>query len=226
LAGNISSNVFTLVRSDSYRLAITSPAPFGTYANGQAQVVSGYVSAFKNEGLPTQTNVVSVTVNGVGTTLGSIDSYGNRSFTTTNTVPVSANGSPTPLNVTVEWADGTGDPKLGELEGYYVTAKEASYREHASAEVTYADNADCFPYPKRIADILTLDSFTGPFGGDINSIEINQEVDHLWDCVGNETVRYYGDGWRRCRRGRGVGGNQAAAVSDLFGQCIALRNLV
>jgi hypothetical protein len=52
------------VRTDRYRAVITSPE-FGAYAHGQPQVVSGYVSAKVDEGLPTETNIVSVTINGV-----------------------------------------------------------------------------------------------------------------------------------------------------------------
>ena len=76
-AGNVRSNLFTLVRGNRYRLVITSPDS-GTYVNTSAMLVSGYVSALRDEGLPTETNVVSVTVNGVPTELSSgVDGDGN-----------------------------------------------------------------------------------------------------------------------------------------------------
>ncbi len=133
-AGNTTSNAFTVVRSDRYRLAITSPA-FGSFVNFSNVVVSGYVSALKDEGLPTATNVVAVTVNGVATTLGSVDGNGNRSFTTTSALPVPGDGSPVVLNVVAEWADGTTDP-VAEMEGYLVTHKETSYDEEGHAEAS------------------------------------------------------------------------------------------
>ena len=83
---------FTIIRSDRYRFAITSPA-FGEFATAPSNYVSGYVSAKFDEGLPRETNVVSVTVNGIGTTLGEVDENGNRSFATTNAVPLPADGS-------------------------------------------------------------------------------------------------------------------------------------
>jgi hypothetical protein len=87
-AGNASSNVFTVIRSDRYRFKITSPA-FGEFATAPSNYVSGYVSAKFDEGLPTETNVTSVFINGVAAVLGTnIDANGNLSFTTTNAIPL------------------------------------------------------------------------------------------------------------------------------------------
>lgn len=87
-AGNVSSNVFTVISSSRYRFAITSPA-FGDFATAPSNYVSGYVGALFDEGLPTQTNVQGVVINGVAAMLGTnIDADGNLSFTTTNAIPV------------------------------------------------------------------------------------------------------------------------------------------
>ena len=85
-AGNASSNLFTLIRSNRYRCQITSPA-FGAFATTPTTYVSGYVSALYDEGLPTQTTITGVFINGVAAVLGTnIDANGNRSFTTTNAI--------------------------------------------------------------------------------------------------------------------------------------------
>jgi hypothetical protein len=68
-AGNATSNIFTIIRSDRYRFVITSPT-FGDFATAPSNTVSGYVSAKFDEGLPTQTNVTTVTINGVQAVLG------------------------------------------------------------------------------------------------------------------------------------------------------------
>ena len=87
-AGNSSSNLFTMVRSTRYRFEITSPA-FGEFATAPSNYVSGYVSALFDEGLPTQTNVTSVFINGVAAVLDTnVDANGNLSFTTTNAIPL------------------------------------------------------------------------------------------------------------------------------------------
>ena len=87
-AGNTTSNAFMIVRSNRYRFAITSPA-FDQYSSAFSNYVSGYVSALFDEGLPTQTNVTSVLINGVAAVLGTnVDTNGNLSFTTTNAIPL------------------------------------------------------------------------------------------------------------------------------------------
>ena len=50
ISGNASTNAFTLVNTYDYQLGITSPAAFGTYANGEAQTVSGFVSQYWDSG--------------------------------------------------------------------------------------------------------------------------------------------------------------------------------
>ncbi|HUI08454.1 MAG TPA: hypothetical protein VL486_15745 [Verrucomicrobiae bacterium] len=87
-AGNATSNVFTIIRSDRYRFEITSPG-FGEFATAPSNYVSGYVSAKFDEGLPTETNITSVLINGVAAVLDTnIDAEGNLSFATTNAIPV------------------------------------------------------------------------------------------------------------------------------------------
>jgi hypothetical protein len=102
-AGNASSNSFTIVRSNHYRGAITSPA-FGRFATTPSNYVSGYVSAKYDEGLPTETNVTEVYVNGVAAVLATNpDAYGNLTFTTTNAIPLGV-----PITATI---GGPGIPK-------------------------------------------------------------------------------------------------------------------
>src|ERR1051326_6615479 len=93
--------------------------PVGFFANGQPQVISGYVSAYKDEGLPTEEPLDSVTVNGIATTLGSIDGNGNVPFTTVAAVPVPTNGEFMSINIQIIWPS-TNTIPLGILEGYDV----------------------------------------------------------------------------------------------------------
>ncbi|MGD0061450.1 MAG: hypothetical protein ABSD58_18735, partial [Verrucomicrobiia bacterium] len=87
-AGNASSNVFTLISGTDFSGAITNPV-FGAFATAPSNYVSGYVSALYDAGLPTQTNVTSVTINGVAAVLGTNqDAYGNIPFWTTNAIPL------------------------------------------------------------------------------------------------------------------------------------------
>jgi hypothetical protein len=87
-AGNSSSNVFTIISSTEFSALITNPA-FGAFATAPSNTVSGYVSALFDVGLPSQTNVMGVMINGVAAVLGTdVDTNGNVSFTTTNEVPV------------------------------------------------------------------------------------------------------------------------------------------
>jgi len=120
-AGHATSNIFTLVCGNRYQFAITSPAA-GSFINATNVTVTGYVSAMRDANLPSQTNVVSVTVNGVGTTLGGVDGNGNRSFTTTNDIPVPIDGSTLTLSAVVEWADGTKDP-VSETMGHWLSIR-------------------------------------------------------------------------------------------------------
>ncbi|MGO9529374.1 MAG: hypothetical protein ACLP0A_17580, partial [Verrucomicrobiia bacterium] len=87
-AGNASSNVYTIISSTEFSGAITNPV-FGTFATAPSNYVSGYVSALYDAGLPTQTNITTVTVNGVAAILGTnVDAYGNLPFWTTNVIPL------------------------------------------------------------------------------------------------------------------------------------------
>ena len=87
-AGNTTSNVFTVIRSTRYRFEITSPT-FCEFATAPSNYVSGYVSAKFDEGLPTETNVTTVLINGVPAVLDTnVDENGNVTFTTTNAVPI------------------------------------------------------------------------------------------------------------------------------------------
>jgi hypothetical protein len=87
-AGNASSNSFTIVRANHFRGAITSPA-FGQFATAPSNYVSGYVSAKYDEGLPTETKITEVYVNGVAAVLSTTpDANGNLTFTTTNAIPL------------------------------------------------------------------------------------------------------------------------------------------
>jgi len=87
-AGNTSSNMFTIISSTEFSAAITNPV-LDAFATAPSNMVSGYVSALVDVGMPTQTNVVGVMINGVAAVLGTnVDANGNLSFVTTNAVPV------------------------------------------------------------------------------------------------------------------------------------------
>ncbi|MGO9243638.1 MAG: hypothetical protein ACLQDC_02570 [Verrucomicrobiia bacterium] len=87
-AGNTSSNTYTIISSTEFSGAITNPV-YGVFATAPSNTVSGYVSALYDAGLPTQTNVTSVTINGVAAVLGTnVDAYGNIPFWTTNAIPL------------------------------------------------------------------------------------------------------------------------------------------
>jgi hypothetical protein len=182
ISGNTSTNTFTFVNTLDYQLGITSPAPFGTYANGQPQVISGYVSGYWDLGLPTQTNVVSVTVNGFGTTLSAPDSNSNVWFTTTNAIPVQTNGLPTILNVVVTWANGVIDPPVGILEGYYVTSWNL-------LTTVYEDQTPCSANGNFITDTSTFDNSYSLGSGEV---EIYQDQSSYIDC-GSGVVSSYSD---------------------------------
>ncbi len=106
-AGNATSNTYNVVRSDRFHVAITNLV-FGVFANGQSNIVSGYVSAKIDEGAAGETNLVSLTINGVGTTLhwGQMDEDGHVPFETNDPLPPPANGRFEPLNAETEWANG------------------------------------------------------------------------------------------------------------------------
>jgi hypothetical protein len=87
-AGNASSNLFMIIRTNRYRFQFTSPA-FGEFATTPSTYVRGYVSAKFDEGMPTETNITTVTVNGVAAVLETnVDANGNRWFVTTNAIPL------------------------------------------------------------------------------------------------------------------------------------------
>jgi len=68
----LSSRVLLVERSEKFRAEITSPA-FGSFAEGQSNVVSGYVSAQRDDGTSNAPTVVAVHVNGMTTTLSGGD---------------------------------------------------------------------------------------------------------------------------------------------------------
>jgi len=121
--GDANSYALKLVRTDRYRATITSPE-FGTFANGQAQQVTLYVSTKKDEGLPEETTLASVNVNGVDATpFGDPDENGNQMYAVTLSVPCDV--YIWALTVYIHWADNTLDQvPLGLLEGYFITRKE------------------------------------------------------------------------------------------------------
>jgi hypothetical protein len=103
-AGKHNDYRFTVVRSRDYRGAITSPE-FGSFAEGQPQIVKGYVSEKIDEGTATEGHVLSVFVNGVPTVLGPVDRDGNISYETVRPVPLNPNGGPTAYSVQVHWSN-------------------------------------------------------------------------------------------------------------------------
>ncbi|MGO9528583.1 MAG: hypothetical protein ACLPT4_03535 [Verrucomicrobiia bacterium] len=168
-AGYVSSNVFTLVSGNRYQFAFTTPAP-GTYINNSNVQVVGYVSAFRDAGLPTQTNVVSVTVNGVPTTLTD-GGGGLTNFTTIVPVLVPTDGSALVLNAVVTWADGSTDP-TAEAEGYYIIAEQSIYSEQdATTYIPCGGNSDYYNETY---------TFSGPFGDDNSVTAYNSGFTYLY----------------------------------------------
>ena len=114
-AGNATSNIYTIISTTEFSGAITNPV-FGTFATAPSNYVSGYVSALYDAGLPTQTNVTTVTVNGVAAVLGTnVDAYGNVPFWTTNTIPLGV-----PIIATIGGSghpDRPTDPATGAVTG-------------------------------------------------------------------------------------------------------------
>ncbi|HTS18582.1 MAG TPA: hypothetical protein VMP11_13495 [Verrucomicrobiae bacterium] len=87
-AGHATSETFTLISSTEFSAAITNPV-FDVYTTAPSNYVSGYVSTQFDAGLPTQTNVVGVLINGVAAVVNwnSPDGNGNVAFWTTNMIP-------------------------------------------------------------------------------------------------------------------------------------------
>jgi len=131
-AGNTSSNVYTIISATDFSAAITNPV-FGAFAAAPSNHVSGYVSALYDAGLPTQTNVTSVIINGVAAVLGTnIDAYGNISFTTTNMIPLGV-----PITGTIAGPGiPTDPPSLPPMmsQAYEITAKETVLDSIAASE--------------------------------------------------------------------------------------------
>ncbi|MGO9243681.1 MAG: hypothetical protein ACLPT4_05670 [Verrucomicrobiia bacterium] len=110
-AGYANSNVFTLISSTEFSAAITNPV-FDVYATTPSNYVSGYVSTLFDAGLPTQTNVVGVLINGVAAVVNwnNPDSNGNVPFTTTNMIP---SGVPITGQVWVAGCPPVSQPMIG-----------------------------------------------------------------------------------------------------------------
>jgi hypothetical protein len=104
-AGHATSEAFTLISSTEFSAAITNPV-FDAYATAPSNHVSGYVSTLFDAGLPTQTNVVGVLINGVAAVVNwnNPDGNGNVPFTTTNMIP-----SGTPITGQVLIAGGSSE---------------------------------------------------------------------------------------------------------------------
>lgn len=121
-----SAYAFTIIRSTDYQASITSPGS-DFFANGQAQLISGYVSPKINAGQPGETNLLSVAINGIAATIdwNSFDSNSNVLFQTTQAVPVATDGSWTALNATFVYANGlTNHVPLAVAEGYEFPSKK------------------------------------------------------------------------------------------------------
>jgi len=111
-----------------FHCEITSPG-LDTFANGQPQTVAGVVTPTEYAGTINETNVVSVTVNGVATTLSTtVNADGYLTFTTVTPVPVATDGSSTSVNGVVCLANGQCFTiPLAVLEGYEILKKRVSY---------------------------------------------------------------------------------------------------
>jgi hypothetical protein len=154
-AGNTSSNTYTIISATEFSGAITNPV-FGAFATTPSNYVSGYVSALYDAGLPTQTNITTVTINGVAAVLGTNqDAYGNVPFWTTNMIP---------LGVPITGVVGgpgvpTDSPSLPPVQSqvYEVTAKTTVYdlvpydfdEEDGALRPTYVCGGSWFVYTEN-----------------------------------------------------------------------------
>ena len=118
-AGHATSEVFTLISSTEFSAAITNPV-FDVFSTAPSNYVSGYVSRLFDAGLPTQTNVVGVLINGVAAVVNwnNPDGSGNVPFTTTNMIPAGV-----PITGAVLTA---GDPPVNP-PGYIPSAQSQIY---------------------------------------------------------------------------------------------------
>jgi hypothetical protein len=140
-AGNATTNTCTVIRGTRYRTVLDLPETAGDFAmsgsllayfaNGEPQVISGYVNAKEDEGLPTETNLVSVAVNGVAATIdwNSLDTNGNVRFTSSS-IQAPDPGEYLPLILTVTYAgtNTTYNYPAGVLGPYFITRKETRYQ--------------------------------------------------------------------------------------------------
>ena len=152
------AQALTVIRSDRYRAKLNAPSSgdfvmngpmIGYFANGEPQTISGYVSAKEDEDLSTETNLVSVTVNGIGATIdwNSVDTNGNVRFTTTNAIPAPDPNTYVPLIVTVTYArsNTTYNYPAGVLGPYFIARKETRYQIYPFPVVFQKLNpTDCF----------------------------------------------------------------------------------
>ncbi len=128
-AGNTSSSAY----------AITNPG-YGAFATVPSNTVSGYVSALFDAGLPTQTNITTITINGVAAVLGTnVDAYGNVPFWTTNVIPLGV-----PITATIGGPGIPTDPpglQSAQSQVYEVTHKE-----------TWTETVPCCIGPSVVTD--------------------------------------------------------------------------
>jgi hypothetical protein len=174
--GNASSNTYRLARGNRYQFAMS-----WDYQDYPPNRVNGSISEWRDQGLPTQTGLVSVVVNGVGTTL-TTNGDGTVNFTTVDEVPWPTDGSILMLNAVIQWADGSQDPD-GCPDETWITTKQTS--SIISSIRTEEDDNFC---PPRNPDSATCKLIQGSYSysgaGPAGGMESSADRE-LWGWVPN-----------------------------------------
>jgi len=143
-AGNATTNSFILERSDRYTAQMTSPEP-GTFAAGD-EYVSGRVGKLIDVGLPTETTVTNVAINGV---LVELMDWGDEFlWVSTNAVNGSSLRRVWPVVMTLYLADNTTrELPLGLVEGYEIVIKRTDSEFNEPEYDTTSDGSyTSYPY--------------------------------------------------------------------------------
>ena len=184
-AGNTTSNTFTVIRADRFTVAITNLV-FGAFANGQSNIVSGYVSASIDAGLSTETNLVSVTVNGVGTTLGGTDDNGNVGFTTTSPLPPPTGGEFGPIDIQTTWGDGQTHTTPAGMQAAYEVLGKTSVDDaiflpgDAGGANRPGDGCGSLWNIVRMGDVITTNVYTYPGDPTLINVAPYAKTNIIW----------------------------------------------
>jgi hypothetical protein len=119
-SSNPTTYLFVVIRDNQFEAEIWSPA-FGTFDNGQAMGVEGYVSPWSANGELIGIELVTGGPNSVGVP---VDGLWDGWFW--GSVPADASGQARSLALRLYWTNGEVYVPRGLLEGYEITAKQAN----------------------------------------------------------------------------------------------------